>query len=91
MSSLRASSDHRFIWEPVRAENGLCSLTSSSRAVREQGVHLDLPPTALHRQMLLHHVRAQLITLARRHHRPLGHHDILLRQAGGKMEPLFDQ
>ena len=45
----------------------------------------------LHRQMPLHHFRAQLTALARHHHRPFGHHDILLRQPSGKVEPLFDQ
>jgi len=41
--------------------------------------------------MLLHRFRTQLITLARYHHRPFGHHHILLRQASGNVEPLLDQ
>ena len=41
--------------------------------------------------MLLHHFRTQLITLARHHHSPCGHHHILLRQVSGKVEPLLDQ
>ena len=52
-----------------------------------------LPPPdhKSYRQMLFHHIRTQLITLARHHHRPFGHHHILLRQASGKVEPLLDQ
>ena len=41
--------------------------------------------------MLFHHLRTQLIALARHHHRPFGHHHIFFSQAGSKMEPLLDQ
>src|SRR5262245_7331599 len=49
------------------------------------------PTSSLHRQMLLHHFRAQLTALARHHYGPFGHHHILLRKASGKVEPLLDQ
>ena len=47
--------------------------------------------TALDRQMLSNHLRAQLIALAGRHHRSFGHDDIFLSQSGGEMESLFHQ
>ena len=45
----------------------------------------------LNGQMLPHHLSAQFITLARRHHRSFGHHHILLRQPRREVEPLFDE
>ena len=64
--------------------------TVVSCAFREQGDPSGHPTSSLHRQMLLHHFRAQLITLARYHHCPFGHHHILLRQTSGEVEPLLD-
>ncbi len=46
---------------------------------------------ALHCEMLAHHVRAQLITPARHHHRPFGHHHVLLCQSRREVEALFDE
>ncbi len=45
----------------------------------------------LHRQMLPHHFGAQLITLARRHHRAFGHHHIFFSQPCRKVKALFDE
>jgi hypothetical protein len=44
----------------------------------------------LHRQMLPDHIGIQLGALALSHHGSFGHHDVLLRQPGGKMQPLLD-
>jgi hypothetical protein len=58
---------------PPRARrDALLSQTRAfgGRALREQGVSSGHPTSSLHRQMLLHHIRAQLITLARCRHRP---------------------
>src|SRR5690349_15733571 len=45
----------------------------------------------LNSQMLPHHVGIQLGALAVGHHCSLGHHDVLLGQSCGKVEPLFHQ
>ncbi len=45
----------------------------------------------LYRQMLPHHVGIQLRALTLCHHCSLGHHDVLLGKAGGKVKPLFHQ
>src|SRR6185437_915001 len=49
------------------------------------------PHFTLYGQVLPHHVGIQLCALTLDLHGPFGHDDILLRKAGGKMEPLLDQ